>query len=89
MEKLGFTAHAPQYTEVYDLLTDKSVENGYLPERKAKAVGGQRVNTAYERLVALGQRLLDVIRRSKGRDNRTLGRWADQLRQLLDKWEES
>lgn len=89
VEKLGFTAHAPQYTEVYDLLTDKSVENGYLPERKAKAVGGQRVNTAYERLVALGQRLLDVIRRSKGRDNRTLGRWADQLRQLLDKWEES
>ena len=79
----------PQYTEVYDLLTDKSVENGYLPERKAKAVGGQRVNTAYERLVALGQRLMDVIRRSKGRDNKTLGRWADQLRQLLDKWEES
>ena len=89
VEKLGFTAHAPQYTEVYDLIEDQIVAPGYLPERKAKAVGGQRVSSAYERLVALGQRLLDVIRRSKGRDNKTLGRWADQLRQLLDKWEES
>ncbi len=85
--KLGFTAHAPQYTEVYDLIEDKIVEPGYLPERKAKAVGGQKVSSAYERLVALGQRLADLIRRSKGRDNKTLGRWADQLRQLLDKWE--
>ena len=89
VEKLGFTAHAPQYTEVYDLIDDQIVAPGYLPERKAKAVGGQRVSSAYERLVALGQRMVDVIRRSKGRDNKTLGRWADQLRQLLDKWEES
>ena len=89
VEKLGFTAHAPQYTEVYDLLEDQIVAPGYLPERKAKAVGGQRVSSAYERLVALGQRMVDVIRRSKGRDNKTLGRWADQLRQLLDKWAES
>ncbi len=66
VEKLGFTAHAPQYTEVYDLLEDKIVAPGYLPERKAKAVGGQRVSSAYERLVALGQRMGDVIRRSKG-----------------------
>ena len=88
VEKLGFTAHAPQYTEVYDLLADKIVETGYLPERKVKADGGQKVSSAYERLAALGQRLVDVIRRSKGRDNKTLSRWAEQLRQLLDKWEE-
>ena len=25
VEKLGFTAHAPQYTEVYDLIEDKIV----------------------------------------------------------------
>ena len=34
VEKLGFTAHAPQYTEVYDLVADKVLEVGYLPERK-------------------------------------------------------
>ena len=37
--KLGFTAHAPQYTEVYDLIEDQIVAPGYLPERKAKACG--------------------------------------------------
>ncbi len=72
VEKLGFTAHAPQYTEVYDLLEDKIVAPGYLPERKAKAVGGQKVSSAYERLVALGQRMVDVIRRSRAGTTRPL-----------------
>ena len=87
VEKLGFTAHAPQYTEVYDLLEDQIVAPGYLPERKAKAVGGQRVSSAYERLVALGQRMVDVIRRSKGRDNKTLASFAESLRKLIEKFE--
>ena len=90
VEKLGFTAHAPQYTEVYDLIDGL---RSWLPaicrSERPRLCGGQRVSSAYERLVALGQRMVDVIRRSKGRDNKTLGRWADQLRQLLDKWEES
>lgn len=77
VEKLGFTAHAPQYTEVYDLLEDKIVAPGYLPERKAKAVGGQRVSSAYERLVALGQRMVDVIPPLQGPGQQDpLGRWA-------------
>ena len=35
VQSLGFTAHAPQYTEVYDLIAGKVTEPGYLPERKA------------------------------------------------------
>ena len=54
------------------------------PERKAKAVGGQRVSSAYERLVALGQRMVDVIRRSKGRDNKTLGAMAEAIRNAIE-----
>ncbi len=88
VEKLGFSAHAPQYTEVYDLIENKLLETGYLPERKARAADGRKVSSAYERLAALGQRAVELIHRSKGRDNKTLARWADQLRQLLDKWEE-
>ena len=83
---LGFQAHAPQYTEVYDLVADAVVEKGYLPERKVKA-GFGKASAAYERLVAVGQMVVEFIRRSKGRDNKTLARYADQLRQLLDKWE--
>ena len=84
--QLGFTAHAPQYTEVYDLIADQVEEVGYLPERKVKA-SFTKSSAAYERLVAVGQMGVEFIRRSKGKDNKTLARYADQLRQLLDKWE--
>ena len=84
--QLGFTAHAPQYTEVYDLIADQVEEVGYLPERKVKA-SFTKSSAAYERLVAIGQMVVEFIRRSKGKDNKTLARYADQLRQLLDKWE--
>ena len=87
IEKLGFTAHAPQYTEVYDLIADKVVETGYLPVRKSKSAAGGRVSAAYERLVAVGEMLMESIRRSKARDNKDLARFADQLRALLEKWE--
>ena len=83
---LGFQAHAAQYTEAYDLIADRMLEVGYLPERKAKAAVG-KTSSAYERLVAVGQMLMESIKRSKGRDNKSLARFADQLRQLLEKWE--
>jgi len=86
---LGFTAHAPQYTEVYDLIAGTVVQRGYLPERKVKSftAGGAKSSAAYERLVAVGEMLMASIKRSKGRDNKSLARFADQLRQLLEKWE--
>ena len=87
IQGLGFTAHAPQYTEVYDLIADKVTAPGYLPERKARTTGGMRASAAYERLVAVGNMLMESIKRSRGRDNKSLARFADQLRQLLEKWE--
>ena len=87
VEALGFTTHAPQYTEVYDLIADTMLERGYLPERKPRTAAGARSSAAYERLVAVGNLLMESIKRSKGRDNKSLARFADQLRQLLEKWE--
>nr|WP_325196034.1 MBL fold metallo-hydrolase [uncultured Oscillibacter sp.] len=87
IQGMGFTAHAPQYTEVYDLIADKVLAAGYLPERKAKTAAGGKTSSAYERLVAVGEMLMASIKRSKGRDNKSLAKFADQLRQLLEKWE--
>lgn len=84
----GLSAHAAQYTEVYDLAANVQLAPGYLPERKVKTFSGQaKATPAYERLVAVGRLVTEFIRRSKGLDNKTLGTFADQLRQLLDKWE--
>ena len=84
---LGFTAHAAQYTEVYDLIADRQLETGYLPERKVKGTGGVKESPAYQRLVAVGSMLMELIKRSKGRDNKTLASFADQLKNLLEKWD--
>ena len=87
LERLGYTAHAPQYTEVYDLVENRQLEHGYLPERKTHTAGG-KISAGYQRLVAVGKLLQEVILRSKGRTNKDLARFADQLKQLIDKWEE-
>ena len=83
----GFAAHAPRYTEVYDLLTDRIVEQGYLPEPKKKSFeGAPRFSSAYRRLVELGDALAALIRRSQGRDNKTLADFAESLRKILEKF---
>ena len=88
LEGMGYSAHAPQYTEEYDLITGKQTKVGYLPEPKRKSFGGSsKSSSAYQRLVAVGQLMTEFIRRSKGRDNKTLADWANQLKNLLDKWE--
>jgi len=88
LRNLGLDAHAPQYTACYDLLAECETEVGYLPERKRRTEDGSRSSSAYERLLSLGQMVLEFIKRSRGRDNKTLSRFADQLRKLLDKWED-
>ena len=83
----GFSAHAPQYTEVYDLLENRTVAQGYLPEPKRKAFeGAPRISSAYKRLVELGDALAALIRRSQGRDNKTLADFAESLRKILEKF---
>ncbi len=87
LQKLGLSAHAPQYTEEVDLLTGATLSPGYLPERKTSTPAG-KVSSAYQRLVSMGKLLQEVIARSKGRANRDLGNFADQIKQLIDKWEQ-
>ena len=85
---LGFAAHAPQYTEEYDLIADKQLAPGYLPERKTRAYeGAPKATAAYQKLVQLGDMLIGLIRRSKGRDNKTLAAFADALSKVISKFE--
>ena len=88
VKSLGFAAHAPQYTEEYDLIADKQLAPGYLPERKTRAYeGAPKATAAYQKLVQLGDMLIGLIRRSKGRDNKTLAAFAEAISKLISKFE--
>ena len=61
---------------------------GYLPQRKTRTFdGAPRVTAAYQKLVQLGDSLVGLIRRSKGRDNKTLASFAEALRKVMEKFE--
>lgn len=42
---------------------------------------------AFRRLEEVGQRMLQVIARNRGGTNKDLGKFADQLRSLIEKWD--
>ena len=77
-------AHAPLYQEVYDLLDNKVLEEGVVLERKTK---GETLPPAFLRLQDVARDLDALIRRSKNRPNKDLAKLADQLRQVISKWE--
>ena len=82
----GFAAHAPEYTEVYDLLENRMISAGYTPERK-KSAPADKGSPAYQRLENVGLMLQEVIRHNKGGTNKDLGKFADQIRALIEKWD--
>lgn len=83
---LGLSAHAPDYQEVYDLLTNRILIPGVLPvPRPSSPQNGD--SPSYRRLEAVGQKLLETIRRNRGGTNKDLAKFSDQLRALIDKWD--
>ena len=84
LKDLGFAVHAPNYEEVYDLLENRMIAPGV--ELAPKPVLPP-VSPAYRKLEAVGQKLLDVISHNKGGSNKDLGKFADQIRALIAKWD--
>ena len=85
LQERGFSAHAPDPGEVYDLLAQQVVQAGTPPAVPHK--GDPALSPAYRRLEEAGRQLLEVIARNKGGSNKDLGKFADQIRALMDKWE--
>ena len=92
----GFAAHAPNYEEVYDLLADKLLAPGIPPQPRKGAATDEGAETgkkaytpspAYTRLEELGRKLLQVIGRYKGAPNKDVGRFADQIKTLINRWD--
>lgn len=84
LRDMGLNAHAPDYKEVYDLIDGSIEAYGEPLSRRQKAPDE---STAYRKLVLVGQQLMDVIKRNKGGANKDLGRFTDQIRALINKWD--
>lgn len=89
LRERGFAAHAPDYEEVYDLLDNRMLAPGIPPAVKEEAEKKDRYpgSPAYQRLEEVGEQLMEVIRHNKGGTNKDLGKFADQLRALIQKWD--
>ena len=80
----GYTAYAPYSGTIFDLKKN-SFEYEAAPiaiKKKSKLV-----SDVFDRLVAAGQRLIAVIHKNEGGANKDLGKFADQINSLCDKWD--
>lgn len=84
-EELGLEAYAPFSGDAFDLLTGACVAQGSREAVEKKST--RAVNNIFARLVAAGERLMAVIRKCEGMPNRELGKFADQINELCNKWE--
>ena len=84
--ELGVLAVVPYNGAIYDLINEKCLSKGNTVKIpiKNKAI---KPSSAYDRLLFAGQRLLKVIEQNKYGANKDLGRLADQITELCNKWE--
>lgn len=81
-------AVGPYSGDIYDLATNTCVEHGSRERVTKKEKDTRAVSNIFARLLAAGERLLAVIRKNEGRPNKELGKFADQINSLCDKWDQ-
>ena len=79
----GQKAYAPYSGTCFNLLTNKLE---YEAEPIAVVKKKKTVSDVFSRLLAAGQRLMEVIRKNEGGANKDLAKFADQINSLCDKW---
>jgi metallo-beta-lactamase family protein len=84
--QMGYTASAPYSGARFDFLASKyEVEEGPVPFKKTYAA--EKADNMFNRLLAAGRRLMNVIDNNKGGSNKDLARFADQINSLCDRWD--
>ena len=87
VKEMGFEAHAPLYTEEYDLITAAKTAVGYMPEKKKSTFAVEKkTSDAFNKLQQALDNLTALVRRSRQRDNKSLHAFAEAIRQLTDKF---
>ena len=87
-DRFGCRTWAPYPGCQVDLLTNEIVNEGMKIPAKPRKAAQRKADSAFDRLVAAGKRLLDIIYRNEGLSNRDKARFESQINNLADKWEE-
>ena len=87
LKRLGYSAYAPNFDAVYDLLANRLVEEGLEPATRHAGDRSRKFSAPFVRLVEAGKRLLQVIQRNEGVANKDLAKFTDQIIALCDKWD--
>ncbi len=86
-KELSLEASAPFSGSCFDLAEGVWIrEAAGIPIVKA-TVAKKRTDSVFARLLAAGERLLQVIRRNEGGANKDLAKFTDQIMALCDKWD--
>jgi metallo-beta-lactamase family protein len=85
-DDLGYVAVAPFSGTTYDLKDNVCLVEGKMVTAEKKQET-RKADSVYERLLHAGKRLLAVIEHNKGGVNKDLGKFADQINSLCDKWD--
>lgn len=84
-KELGLDSTPPYSGDVFDLKNDEWVQKaeGTLVDKSKKLPN----NNIYDTLVNAGNRIMKVIQKNKDSVNKDLGKFADEVNSLCDKWE--
>lgn len=88
-DELGYNAVDPYSGTIFDLAQNLCIFEGKpIPVEKRIQAANIRTDSVFERLVNAGRRLMTIIQRNKGGANKDLGKMADQINSLCDKWDQ-
>lgn len=86
-DEYGHNTYAPYSGTVFDMLADEFIYEAEPVALKKKEGQQKRVTEVFARLLAAGNRLLQVIAHNEGGTNKDLAKFADQINSLCDKWD--
>ena len=86
LEEHGYRSFAPYSGTVFDLKAEAFLETPEGVPVVKETTGAARAEAVYKRLVAAAERLMLFVRHARGRTNKELGRMADQIDALVEKW---
>lgn len=88
-EEKQLDAAAPFSGTVYDLKENVCIDetSGIKLEKTHLSARSSKAARAFEKLLAMGQRLMSVIRKNEGCPNKELERFSREIQSLCDKWD--